>query len=470
MANSQIDSASFRDPSGFIFKQDSVVYRQVNKVYKEHYDRLMTSGLYQELIDKNMMVDHVEVDDQQIINLQSAYKILKPQHIDFISYPYEWSFSQLKKSALLTLAIQKKAFEFGMTLKDASGYNIQFVGVKPIFIDTLSFETYVEGQVWQAYRQFCQHFLAPLALMSYVDVNLNKLLSVHLDGIPLDLASKLLPWRTRLNVSLLSHIHLHAKSQQKYASKTMDVKVRKMSKFGIRALIDSLESMIKKLTWKPIGTEWGDYYEETNYSDSGMNDKKRLVAEFIDKVNPQLIWDLGANQGVFSKIASDKGIKTLSFDVDPAAVEKHFLIRQKHKDDNLILPLILDLTNPSSAIGWDHAERNSFEQRGPAGMAMALALIHHLAISNNVPLDRVASFFQKLCGYLIIEFVPKEDSQVERLLATREDIFPEYHEAAFEKAFQPYFEIESKQSVGDSKRILYLMRNKTDLETIHSRS
>jgi len=323
MTNKKL-SSSFRDPSGFLFFRDGLIYRQVNTIYKENYDRLINSGLYQALVDGELLISHDEVDVEQARS-DKIYKIIKPELIPFISYPYEWCFSQLKDAALTTLKIQKKSVDFGMSLKDCSAYNIQFRKGKPVFIDTLSFEKYREGQPWVAYRQFCHHFLAPLALMSYKDIRLNQLFRVYIDGVPLDLASSLLPFRTRFVFSLLSHIQLHAKSQKYFADKTVNTNAHKMSRLSLLGLIDSLESAVKKLTWQPQGTEWADYYKDTNYSLNALHHKRELICEFLDKINPKIIWDLGANVGMFSRIASDKGIQTISFDIDPAAVEKNYL-------------------------------------------------------------------------------------------------------------------------------------------------
>ena len=209
-------NASFRDPSGFLFTRDGVLYRQVNQVYAEDYRKLMDSGLYAKLVKAGLLIPHTEVDIEPA-NKKLAFKVLCPEYVPFISYPYEWSFGQLKDAALATLSIQKRALKAGMVLKDASAYNIQFQRGKPTLIDTLSFEIYQEGEPWVAYRQFCQHFLAPLALMAYQDVRLSQLLRVYIDGIPLDLASELLPARTRWNLGLATHIHLHARAQKRYA-------------------------------------------------------------------------------------------------------------------------------------------------------------------------------------------------------------------------------------------------------------
>ena len=447
--------SSFRDPSGFLFLRDGFIYRQVNPIYRENYDYLLSSGLYKTLVDAELLIPHDEVD-VGYAKSDKAYKIIKPELIPFISFPYEWCFSQLKDAALTTLKIQRTSFNFGMSLKDCSAYNIQFRKGKPVFIDTLSFEKYREGEPWVAYRQFCQHFLAPLALMSYQDIRLNQLFRVYIDGVPLDLVSSLLPFRSRFVFSLLSHLHLHAKSQKHFADKPIEMSRHKMSRMGFLGLIDNLESTIKKLKWTPRGTEWADYYQDTNYSSGALHHKKQIVAKFLDKINPESVWDLGANVGIFSRIASDKGILTISFDIDPAAVEKNYLECVERNETN-ILPLLLDLTNPSPSIGWENQERTSLLERGPADTVFALALVHHLAISNNLPFNKIASFLSKICNSLVIEFVPKTDSQVQRLLSTREDIFPDYTRRAFESEFGKYFRIQNSVKIKESERNLYLM-------------
>lgn len=415
----------------------------------------MESGLYDRLVKAGLLIPHVEVD-QAPAESDLSHKVIQPEHVPFISYPYEWSFSQLKDAALATLSIQRRSLKVGMSLKDASAYNIQFVRGKATLIDTLSFETYKEGQPWVAYRQFCQHFLAPLALMALRDIRLNQLLRVYIDGIPLDLASGLLPSKTRFNFGLLTHIHLHAGAQKRYSGMEVKSRAATMGKQAMTGLIDSLDSTVRKLEWKPGGTEWGNYYDITNYSDSAFEHKKQLVQEWSAKVKPSLVWDLGANRGVFSRMAGEHGAFVVSSDIDPTAVEQNYRQMKAEKTENL-LPLLLDLTNPSPSIGWANEERDSFGRRGPADILLALALIHHLAISNNVPLLQIADFFAKLGKWLVIEFVPKADSQVQKLLASREDIFPDYTREGFETAFQRRFRIVEAVNVRESERALYLM-------------
>ncbi len=222
------------------------------------------------------------------------------------------------------------------------------------------------------------------------------------------------------------------------------------------ALIDSLEGAVKSLRWRPRGTPWAEYYDDLNYSSEALEHKQALVAEFVDQVDPRTVWDLGANTGLFSRIAAGDDRRVIAFDIDPAAVERSYL-EVVEKREERILPLVLDLTNPSPGIGWHNGERMAIPERGPADTALALALVHHLAIGNNLPFARIAQFLGTVCGSLVIEFVPKTDSQVQRLLASREDVFEDYHQAGFEAEFGQRFTILRSAQVEHSERVLYLM-------------
>lgn len=453
-------SGSFRDPSGFLFYRDGILYRQINQVYREHYDFLMQSGIYDRLVADGSLIPHQEVSAPDRSLSEEAYRLITPQVIRFLTYPYEWCFSQLKDAALVTLAIQKTALDKGMTLKDASAYNIQFVNGKPVLIDTLSFEIYREGAPWVAYRQFCQHFLAPLALMSYTDVRLSQLLRIYIDGVPLDLAAQLLPLKSRFQMGILLHIHLHAAGQRHRIGEKVDVKSpqRQMSKQAMLGLIDSLEQTVRQLQWgKSSSTAWADYYADDSYTEQALVSKQEIVTAFLDEAAPSTAVDLGANTGLFSRIASQKGILTLSADSDNGAVELNY--RQMTREGNSsLLPMLVDLTNPNPALGWANREREAFQERAQVDLVLALALIHHLAISNNVPLEEVAQFFAGLAEWLIVEFVPKSDPKVKILLAAREDIFNNYTQAGFEKAFSQCYKTVRSEPIQGSERRLYLLK------------
>lgn len=460
-SNSSQVKASFRDPSGFIFTDNGVVYRQINEFYKKDYELLMSSGLYDELASENLLIPHEEVENPT--DLSNGYKTIKPQQLSFISYPYEWAFSMIKDAALTTLEIQKRALAHGMSLKDASAFNIQFVNGRPMLIDTLSFEVYEEGKPWIAYKQFVEHFLTTLAVMSYVDVRLNRMTSVFLDGIPVDLASSMLPLKSRLNLRLLFHVFAHANTQKKYSDKKIEksVKQRKFSKTALRGLIDNLEGAVKSLTWKPEGTQWEDYYEDdkNNYKSESLRHKADLVEKYLKTVKPASVWDMGANTGFFSKIAKGVGADVVSFDIDYGAIEKNYRDIKRNGEAHM-LPLFCDLTNPSASVGWEGAERMSLFDRGNADCVMALAFIHHLAIPFNIPFSYLAETFSKMGKHLIVEYIEKDDSQVQILLANRRDIFVNYTKKDFEMEFEKYFKILQASPIKNSLRTLYLMERR----------
>ncbi len=453
-------ASSFRDPSGFIFNLDGTIYRQINQSYREDYDHLLSSGLYKSLVESHLLVDHREAEISPP-DSEAAYKIIRPTPVAFISYPYEWCFSALRQAALATLAIQDLALDHGMILKDASAYNIQFSRGKPLLIDTLSFQRMDEGRPWDGYRQFCQHFLAPLSLMAYRDVRLSKLLLSFIDGIPLDLTSRLLPRITYFRPPLLTHIHLHSKFQERVSSGDARIDStgsKKVTLNSLKGLTQSLRSAISSLKLEPGNTPWGDYYDTFSYSDETISHKEDLVREFIDKAKPTVVWDMGANTGRFSRIASSTGAYTISMDIDPGAVEDNYRQMVANSEET-ILPLVVDLTNPSPGLGWQLRERDNLIERGPVDAVLALALVHHLAIGNNLPLREIASFFARFSKWLLIEFVPKDDVQVQRMLSVREDIFEGYTKDAFETEFSEFFEFIGQSPLQDSSRTLYTLKN-----------
>jgi hypothetical protein len=453
--------ASFRDPCGFVFRDGGVLYRQVNRVGREDYDALMSSGLYGRLSKRGVLVAHEEVASP-VADAETHYLTLRPEAVDFISHPYEWCFSQLKDAALATLSIQGEALAEGLTLKDASAYNIQFQNGRPLLIDTLSFALHEDGAPWDGYRQFCQHFLAPLALMSRRDVRLLQLLRVHLDGIPLDLATSLLPAGTWWRLGLLTNIRLHARSQQRHEGAGAAGKApepRKIATSALMNLVKSLEQTVRGLDWNPRGTEWADYYEGDSYIGSALEHKQAVVDKFIDSLRPERVWDLGANTGVYSRLAAERGARVISFDVDPACVERNYR-EVRDKREERMLPLLLDLANPSPSIGWANQERETIAERGGPDLILALALIHHIAISNNVPLALISEYFAQLSPALVIEFVPKTDGKVKTLLATRDDIFPDYTQEGFEAAFAKRWETLDAIRIAGSERTLYNLRRR----------
>lgn len=462
--HTQIDPASFRDPSGFIYTKDQKVYRQINRTYKPHYDALLSSGLYDELVKKQLLVAHQEV--KTYVSAQThTYKIIEPCIVPFISYPYEWCFSQLKSAALLTLKIQKIAIANKMILKDASAFNVQFLGPNPIFIDTLSFEIYDEKKTWNAYRQFCMHFLAPLLLMARIDVGLLKLFQTNIDGIPLNLASKLLGIKSWLKPSIALHIHLHALLEKRYEnSKLSSTEIEKgsFSEQKMFALIESLSKTTESLKLKNYKTQWSNYEDIHNYSEKTYKRKEEILQDFFTQIShtPLKILDIGANSGHFSRIFSNSTELVISIDKDHAAVEKNFIEAKKTSKLN-VFPIMNDICSPSPNIGWANIERTSLMSRVSVDLTLMLALIHHLVIFNQVPFKKIASFASQTSRWLIIEFVKVEDSQLQQMLTEIKKDQMRYSQDNFELDFKRFFFIRKKTAITGSHRILYLLERRS---------
>lgn len=444
---------SFRDPSGCVLRHDGVLHRVIRASYRADWERLAETGFIDELQREGQLIPHAAAE-RSLVSAPDAWMVIRPETVPFISYPWEWCFGQLKAAALLTLQLQRRALDRGFTLKDAGATNIQFIRSQPVLIDTLSFRRYEEGSPWIAYRQFCQHFLAPLLLMSMVDPRLALIGRSHLDGIPLDLAATLLPARTRWRPATALHIHLHASSIRKHADdRKPDPRLaHRVSRTGLLGLIDNLETLIRGLDCRLTGGAWWDYEETHAYSDGAREAKDRLVLQLAGS-EPGVVWDLGANSGRYAELVSSAATHVVAMDLDHGAVERHW--RRRVQNPRPILPLVMDLTNPSPSAGWALQERESLATRGPADTLLALALVHHLAIGNNIPMPMIVTWLATIGRRVLIEWIPKEDSQIQRLLMAREDIFPDYHQAAFERAFQERFRMVAREPVAGTGRVMY---------------
>ncbi len=448
--------SSYRDPSGFIFEKDGTIYRQVNKSFKEHFDHFIESGCYKHLIEKGLLIPYEQVN-QNLTGDSNCYRTLKPEKISFISYPFEWSFDMLKDAALLTLQIAREALGYEMILKDATPYNIQWYKGRFIFIDTLSFEKYNETP-WVCYRQFCESFLGPLLLMHYSKQSLQQLQLAWPEGIPLAVIKSILPWRSRFFLHTYLHIHLHADIAGKSKSKNETAKT--FSKQKLLNLISSLEILIRKLKLPDQKSTWSGYYEEASQRSDYLEVKKNIINQWLNEIPAvKTAADMGANDGVFSSLLAEKAIPVIAADFDPYCINNLYTSIKISKERN-IQPVLIDLSNPSPAIGINNEERNSFISRLDADLILALAVIHHLAIGKNIPLKKVAELFHKAGKYLIIEFVPKEDDKIKLMLRSKQDIYFNYTEDEFIHAFEEYFFIVKKQQITGSLRTLYLMKKR----------
>jgi hypothetical protein len=454
---SKRNTSSFRDPSGYVFIEDNKVKRVINPIYFEQYKALTDSGFYKTLFDKKYLIPH-----QEVSSTESEISI-EASKIPFINYPYEWSFLQYKHAALLTLKIQKLCLENNFTLKDASAFNITFHEGKPIFIDTLSFDFYQENNPWLAYKQFIMHFLGPLVLTKCFGQDYLKTLSQNLEGISLQKLSKLLPFKSYFSPTILTNIHLLAKYDKKYESDKKTVN-NNLSKSSQIKLLDGLYDFISNLSVNEK-TEWDHYYNQINYNEVAYQFKKEVVKDWFLSIKGKNLVDIGGNDGTFSRELKDISKLIIVADVDPNAVEQNYKQVLKNKE-KMILPIVADVLNPSANYGFNNEERFSFIDRvkdSNLDGCLALAVIHHITLSGNIPFSLSAQFFSKMAPNLLIEFPARNDSWVQFLLDSKREVknhFDFYNEENFEKEYSVYFEILDKQKIASSERILYSLKRR----------
>lgn len=456
MSNSSVHEASFRDPSGHLFYDNGLLKRRIFPIYFKQYEALKTQGVFDTLSRKGLLIPHKE-------SAASAEEIvLTPEVIPFITNPYEWSFEQYKQAALLTLKIQKYALTKGFILKDASAYNVTMYRGAPIFIDTLSFDFYEQDTPWRAYKQFITHFFGPLVLAKYHGTDIFKMMQTHIDGIPVQLIASLLPSKSKLSSTLYTNIHLLAKMEGKHNDDyKAETKVAKLSLKAQNNILDSLYDYIKNLKSNEA-TEWGDYYSKTNYDATAFDAKKQLIKSWVDPINAKRIIDVGGNDGTFAR-ALDSNAHLIVTDIDAQAVAQNFAKAQHNKEKNM-LAFVCDVLQPAPGVGFNNTERHSLVHRlqnYEPDVTMALALIHHITLSGNVPFEKSAAFFASFSKHLIIEFPKRDDSWVHSLLVRKREFinhFDFYNEAHFEAEFKKYFSLEKKETIAGTSRVLYFFK------------
>jgi len=451
-------AGSFRDPSGHVYESNGAIFRAIAPFAARDYQAARDAGVFDRLVGENKLVGLKEVDPTGLFTgTGAAAHLLEHPRIPFISYPYEWSFSLLRDAALFHLDLHLDLLERGFTLSDASAYNVQFNGPHPIFIDHLSIRPYREGEFWAGHRQFCEQFLNPLLLRALFGVPHNAWYRGNLEGIPVSDLAKMLTAKHKLSWNILAHVVLQNRFQQG-AGKRADVGKIKESRLPLAAfkgILTQLRNWIARLTPDRIGaTVWGDYATTNTYSSDEEQAKRRFIGEFVKATKPKSVIDLGCNTGEYSKVALDAGAeRALGFDFDQQALDR---AHHRAKDQSLnFLPLFLDAKNPSPEQGWLQTERTGHAVRAKADAVFALAFEHHLAIAHNVPLDQVVGWITSMAPTGVIEFVPKNDETVQRMLSLREDIFPNYTVEAFEAALASHARVERRDVISQSGRTLY---------------
>lgn len=459
-------AGSFRDPAGRVHEHEGRIFRTVTEAGAPNYVATRDSGFLDRLVAEERLVPFEEVNDPDVVAMfPSAVHVLEHTRLDVISYPYEWSFEQLRQAAMFHLDLALDALSAGLTLSDATAFNVQFVGHRPVFIDHLSFRPYQDGEFWLAHRQFCEQFLNPLLLRSELGISHNSWYRGALEGIPTDDIARLLPASSRLSLRMNAHVFLPARFQRGSHSDAVrqnatSPKTRALSRQGYEGLLKQLRNWVKGM--RPKGTNptvWASYASDNTYSDAESETKRDVVARFSAARRPKLILDLGCNSGFFSEAALTNGAETaLGFDFDQDSLDNAYKLAV---DRSLpFLPLFLDAANPSPMQGWAQTERTGFDTRAIGDAVMALAFIHHLAIAKNIPLGQVVTWLVARAPAGLIEFIPKSDPTVQAMLRLREDIFEDYTEERFSEELKRHARIVSRTPVSASGRALYEFERK----------
>jgi SAM-dependent methyltransferase len=464
MTPSTFEPGSFRDRTARVFYHQGEVFRGLTERALEEWRALSSTQFYRHFSASGVIISTEQVDRplHSAAGSDDAWAaVLRHEPVPFISYPYEWSFSMLQDAALLQLDLLLAALDEEMTIKDASAFNIQWKGVRPVFVDVASFQRLLPGETWVAYRQFCRLFLYPLLLQAYRNVPFQPWLRGNLDGIDADVCRRLLCGRDYLKPGVLTHVYLQARAQAAYASSRRDVRADlRAAGFDtrlIRANATRLRALITGLKWKEQRSVWSEYERCGHYEAADAAQKRDFVRRVATAREWNLVWDLGCNLGTFSRLAAERARYVVALDADHLAVDRFY---RSLREDGIqtILPLVGNLADPSPDLGWRNLERQRLTRRGRPDLVLCLALIHHLVISANIPLTEFLQWLGELGADLVIEFVTRDDPMVRALLRNKDDQYTDYDQALFDRELASRFTLVRRQPLGSGTRILYYAR------------
>jgi hypothetical protein len=462
MTESGFEPGSFRDPATRVFYAEGRVFRGLDATAAEDWAKLSATSFFPTLLAEGKAVgtESVALTDVPGTLPGEFAAILEHAKIPFISYPYEWTFEMLRDAALLHLEILLAALGEDVTMKDGYAFNVQWEGRKPVFIDIGSFELLRTSGPWIGYRQFCQTFLYPLMLEAHLGIPFQRYLLGHLDGLEPTEMRRIFAGRKRFKKGVFRHVYLHSLAESKVTQGGTALK-DEMGKAGFGkeltlATVKKLHKLIGKLRSKRSESGWKQYRETCSYSDDDRATKERFIRAAVDGMNPALSWDLGCNDGAYSRMIAESGGTVVAVDYDDVTVDALYQSLRNDGPDN-ILPLVMNLVDPSPARGWRNEERRAFTDRSDPDLVLALALVHHLAIAANVPLAQVVSWFRSLGATVIVEFVEPHDPMASQLLGNKPTgMFDDYRIDVFEKLLEEHFTIARREALPSGSRTLYL--------------
>jgi hypothetical protein len=457
-----LEPGSFRDPESRVFYAGDDVYRALSADGLSDFEALEATGLLDdERVVRTERASGIVMGEGVLVHEPAA--VLRHERIPFVSYPYEWTFSMLKDAALLQLDLLLAALEHDLVLKDSTPYNVQWGGARPTFVDVGSFERRREGEPWVGYRQFCMLYLYPLLLQSAKGVPFHPWLRGSIDGIRPSEIRPLMNFRDRFRKGVFTNVILHAKLEERYADKPQQVKAevkRVFKKELFVANVRKMRKLVDRLTWDPPKGVWTAYGERNSYTDADAARKDDFVRAVATSRDWNLVWDIGCNNGRYSRIAAEGAKTVISVDADQGPVELLYRDLREERNEQ-ILTLTMNLADPSPGLGWRGLERKAMPERGRPDLVLALALVHHVAISANVPVKEFIDWLASLGSALVIEFPTREDPMVKQLLAPKRDgLHPDYELGFFERTLNEAFQVERSERSESGTRVLYYARPK----------
>lgn len=464
MPDSTPEPGSFRDRSARVFYHDATVFRALSSHALEQWEALSASRFHSRAVREGRLVFSERVDPAGLAlppGNASWAAVLRHEPVPFVSYPYEWSFGMLRDAALLQLDLLLEGLEEGLTLKDASPYNVQWRGTAPVFVDVASFGRWAPGEPWMGYRQFCQLFLYPLLIAAYRDVDFHPWLRGSLEGVDAKTCFRVLGARSMLRPGVATHVYLQARAQAAWAHSLRDVRhdlrTAGFSRQIIQRSARGLRKLVAGLTWRRRRSTWSEYRRCPHCDDAYGSAKAAFVLEAASSRRWRLAWDLGCNTGAYSRLIASHADTVVAMDADHLSV--HRLYQELRANENgVVLPLVLNLADPSPGLGWRNLERKRLTERGTPDLVLCLALLHHLVIGANIPLPEVVEWLSSLGSELVIEFATREDEMVRRLLRNKDDQYADYDLDGFERALIARYVVVRRETLPAGTRTLYWAR------------
>ena len=449
------EPGSFRDRQSRVFYENGEVLRSLSSEALADWELLSGSDVFARFSEARRLVATELIVGSEFDGRWSG--LLRHERIPFVSYPYEWTFGMLKDAALLELDLVLAALDEGLILKDGTPFNVQWRGATPVFIDVGSFTRLTQGEPWAGYRQFCMQFLYPLLIHAYRGLPFQPWLRGSLEGMEPRVCRRLLSFRDFFRAGVVSHVLLHERLERRYGARGgntgAELAAAGFDSALVKANITRLRRLVARLEPRDEPSQWSDYMLDNSYASDEADRKAEVVRAAAAGLRPKLVWDLGCNDGRYSRIAAEHAEYTVALDADHRTVDALYKSLAADGVDR-VLPLVMDVADPSPALGWRNEERKTLTERGTPDLVICLAVVHHLVITRNIPLESFLDWLRSVGRTLLIEFPSEHDPMVQRLLAAKREGHPDYQRSVFDHLVRQMFTVEQQTDISETRTMV----------------